>query len=132
MRLFPTLTRILLVLLSLCLVLSAFAACAAEEDETLETEATESDGSDDSLDDSFDEDLYDENGYLKDQIPDEDLNYENKELKYSIKKYIEYNGEEQQVNVYWDIEEFLQAGTYKVQIFADGNMIGSGSFNIKK
>lgn len=81
MRSFPTLTRILLVLLSLCLVLSAFAACAAEEDETLETEATESDGSDDSLDDSFDEDLYDENGYLKDQIPDEDLNYENEELK---------------------------------------------------
>ena len=73
--------------------------------------------------------------------PDEDVlaknagdlfTYENKELKYSIKKYIEYNGEEQQVNVYWDIEEFLQAGTYKVQIFADGNMIGSGSFNIKK
>ena len=43
--------------------------------------------------------------------------YENQNLKYSIKKYIEYNGEEQKVNVYWDIEEFLQAGTYKVYIF---------------
>ena len=79
--------------------------------------------------------------YVRILKPDEDIlaknagdlfTYENKELKYSIKKYIEYNGEEQQVNVYWDIEEFLQAGTYKVQIFADGNMIGSGSFNIKK
>lgn len=79
--------------------------------------------------------------YVRILKPDEDVlaknagdlfTYENKELKYSIKKYIEYNGEEQQVNVYWDIEEFLQAGTYKVQIFADGNMIGSGSFNIKK
>jgi hypothetical protein len=58
--------------------------------------------------------------------------YENQNLKYSIKKYIEYNGEEQKVNVYWDIEEFLQAGTYKVYIFADGNMIGSNSFTIKK
>ena len=58
--------------------------------------------------------------------------YENQSLKYSIKKYIEYNGEEQKVNVYWDIEEFLQAGTYKVYIFADGNMIGSNSFTIKK
>ena len=71
--------------------------------------------------------------YVRILKPDEDVlaknagdlfTYENKELKYSIKKYIEYNGEEQQVNVYWDIEEFLQAGTYKVQIFADGNMIG--------
>jgi hypothetical protein len=79
--------------------------------------------------------------YVRILKPDEDVlaknagdlfTYENKELKYSIKKYIEYNGEEQQVNVYWDIEEFLQAGTYKVQIFADGNMIGSSSFNIKK
>lgn len=79
--------------------------------------------------------------YVRILKPDEDVlaknagdlfTYENKELKYSIKKYIEYNGEEQQVNVYWDIEEFLQAGTYKVQIFADGNMIGSGNFNIKK
>ena len=79
--------------------------------------------------------------YVRILKPDEDVlaknsgdlfTYENKELKYSIKKYIEYNGEEQQVNVYWDIEEFLQAGTYKVQIFADGNMIGSNSFNINK
>ena len=61
--------------------------------------------------------------YVRILKPDEDVlaknagdlfTYENKELKYSIKKYIEYNGEEQQVNVYWDIEEFLQAGTYKM------------------
>ncbi len=79
--------------------------------------------------------------YVRILKPDEDVlcknasdlfAYENKELKYSIKKYIEYNGEEQQVTVYWDIEEFLQAGTYKVHIFADGNMIGSQNFTIKK
>jgi hypothetical protein len=79
--------------------------------------------------------------YVRILKPDEDVlaknagdlfSYEGKELKYSIKKYIEYNGEEQKVNVYWDIEEFLQAGTYKVYIFADGNMIGSNSFTIKK
>ena len=73
--------------------------------------------------------------------PDEDIlaksasdtfPYEGKTLTYSIKKYIEYTGEEQAVTVYWDIEEFLQAGTYKVFIFADGNMIGSQSFSIKK
>lgn len=57
--------------------------------------------------------------------------YENKELTYSIKKYIEYTGEEQSVTVYWDIQEYLPAGTYQVYIFADGNMIGQGSFSMQ-
>lgn len=57
--------------------------------------------------------------------------YENRELQYSIKKYIEYTGEEQTVTVYWDVEEYLAAGTYNVYIFADGTMIGSSSFNLK-
>ena len=57
--------------------------------------------------------------------------YENKQLTYSIKKYIEYTGEEQNVTVYWNVEEFLPAGTYQVYIFADGTMIGSQSFSMK-
>ena len=57
--------------------------------------------------------------------------YENRELAYSIKKYIEYSGEEQTVTVYWDVEEYLPAGTYKVYIFADGTMIGQQSFSMK-
>lgn len=57
--------------------------------------------------------------------------YENRELAYSIKKYIEYTGEEQTVTVYWDVEEYLPAGTYKVYIFADGTMIGQQSFSMK-
>lgn len=56
--------------------------------------------------------------------------YENRELVYSIKKYIEYNGEEQAVTVYWDVEEYLYAGTYRVDIFADGTLIGSQSFSL--
>lgn len=31
-------------------------------------------------------------------------------------KYIEYNGEEQTINVFWDVEEFLYAGAYRVDI----------------
>ena len=58
--------------------------------------------------------------------------YENRELTYSIKKYIEYSGEEQTVTVYWDVEEYLPAGTYKVYIFADGTMIGQQSFSMKQ
>ncbi len=58
--------------------------------------------------------------------------YENRELPYSIKKYIEYDGEEQKIVVYWDIEEFLYPGSYRVDIFADGTLIGSSSFNFDK
>lgn len=57
--------------------------------------------------------------------------YENRSLAYSIKKYIEYTGEEQNVTVYWDVEEYLPAGTYHVYIFADGTMIGQQAFNMK-
>ncbi len=57
--------------------------------------------------------------------------YENQEINYSIKKYIEYTGEEQAVTVYWDIEEYLQGGKYRVHIFADGNMIGYNDFELK-
>ena len=56
--------------------------------------------------------------------------YENRSLPYSIKKYIEYNGEEQTINVFWDVEEFLYAGAYRVDIFADGTMIGSQKFTL--
>ena len=57
--------------------------------------------------------------------------YEDRKISYSIKKMIEYTGEEQSVTVYWDVEEFMPAGTYKIYIFADGNMIGQGSFSLK-
>lgn len=56
--------------------------------------------------------------------------YENRNLTYSIKKYIEYNGEEQNVTVYWDVEEYLYAGAYRVDIFAEGTLIGSQSFQL--
>lgn len=55
--------------------------------------------------------------------------YENRNLTYSIKKYIEYTGEEQAVTVYWNVEEYLYAGNYRVDIFADGILIGSQSFS---
>lgn len=57
--------------------------------------------------------------------------YENKQLSYSIKKYIEYDGQEQNVTVYWDVDEYLPAGTYNVYIFAEGTMIGQQSYSIK-
>lgn len=58
------------------------------------------------------------------------FSYENRTLTYSIKKYIEYNGEEQNVNVFWDVEEFLYAGNYRLDVFEGGNLIGSQKFTL--
>ena len=63
--------------------------------------------------------------------PSNTFPYENRTLTYSIKKYIEYNGEEQSITVFWNVEEYLSAGTYRVDIFADGTMIGSQRFELE-
>ena len=77
--------------------------------------------------------------YVRITKPDNDVltksasntfSYENRQLAYSIKKYIEYNGEEQNVTVYWNVEEYLYAGAYRVDIFADGTLIGSQGFTM--
>ncbi len=60
------------------------------------------------------------------------FNYENRQLEYSMKKVIEYSGEETPVVVYWNVEEALVAGDYHVSIFADGNMIGDKTFSYEK
>lgn len=57
---------------------------------------------------------------------DDTFVYEKREISYSMSKNIEYTGEEQNVSLYWNIEEILQKGKYEVYIFIDGNMIGSG------
>ena len=59
------------------------------------------------------------------------FNYENRNIEYSMKKSVEYTGEEVSVSTYWNVAEFLSAGNYNVSIFADGNMIGSQTFNFK-
>ncbi|MBO4985023.1 MAG: hypothetical protein J6C87_05210 [Bacteroides sp.] len=78
--------------------------------------------------------------YIRINKPDNDVltkdasatfTYENRQLPYSIKKYIEYNGEEQDVTVYWNVEEYLYAGDYRVDIFAEGTLIGSQQFTLK-
>lgn len=56
--------------------------------------------------------------------------FENKRLEYSICRNIEYTGEEQAVTLYWDVEEFLFEGIYRVDIFVDGNLIGTHPFEL--
>ena len=57
--------------------------------------------------------------------------YENRQLEYSMKKVVEYTGEEVNVQTYWQVNEFLEAGQYRVSIFADGNMIGTRTFTFE-
>ena len=59
------------------------------------------------------------------------FSYENRTLQYSMKRSVEYNGEETPVTLFWNVSQSLVAGTYQVSIFADGNMIGSRSFAFK-
>ena len=79
--------------------------------------------------------------YVRIMKPDDDIllksradvfTFEGKEINYSMKKLVEYDGEELPVTMYWNIEEFLSPGTYRVDIFADGNLIGRKSFTLEK
>ena len=79
--------------------------------------------------------------YVRLMKPDDDIltkpnsgrfQFENREIAYSMRRAIEYDGEEQNVVLYWDIEEYLSPGTYRADIFAGGNLIGRKSFVLEK
>jgi gamma-glutamylcyclotransferase (GGCT)/AIG2-like uncharacterized protein YtfP len=59
------------------------------------------------------------------------FDYENRTLTCSMKKAVEYTGQETMVSMFWNVAQALEAGTYRVSIFADGNMIGSRSFSFE-
>ena len=58
--------------------------------------------------------------------------YEDKQLAYSMKKSVDYSGEETPLSLMWPVNETLTGGSYNVSIFADGNMIGSRNFTFEK
>lgn len=70
-------------------------------------------------------------GSVLSKSPSNTFPYENGDILYSMKRIVEYGGEEIPVTMYWDIEEFLMPGPYKADIFADGHHIGSYSFDMK-
>lgn len=59
------------------------------------------------------------------------FNYQNRQLEATMKKTIEYDGQETAMSMYWNVSQSLMEGTYQVSVFADGNMIGSRSFKFK-
>lgn len=58
--------------------------------------------------------------------------FENNKIAYSAKKDYEYGGEAIQDVIYWQVEEILHVGTYRVDFFTDGDIIGSYTFVLKK
>ncbi len=62
---------------------------------------------------------------------DETFKYENRLLKYSIDKMVEYRGEELKIFAYWMVDEYLFKGDYRVEIFAGGKLIGKSVFKLK-
>ena len=71
--------------------------------------------------------------YIRLMKPDDDVllksnygnfRFENKDIAYSMKKPIEYDGEELHVEMYWNVEEYLSPGSYRVDIFISENLVG--------
>ena len=58
--------------------------------------------------------------------------YSGKQLAWSMKKDVEYTGEETTLNLYWTVNEYLGGGQYNVSIFCDGQAIGSRNFTFNK
>ena len=58
--------------------------------------------------------------------------YSGKQLAWSMKKDVEYTGEETALTLYWTVNEYLGAGQYNVSIFCDGQAIGSRNFTYNK
>lgn len=58
--------------------------------------------------------------------------YEGTNIGYSAVKTVEYNGEETPVTMYVNVGEMLTAGTYRMFVFVDGQMIGSTSVTMAK
>jgi len=59
------------------------------------------------------------------------FDFENTKLSYSATREIDYEGEQLDVAVFWDNDGSLIEGEYKVDVFAEGNHIGSAKFLMK-
>ena len=76
--------------------------------------------------------LIDPNGNLLGEDPDKIFPFENSEIGYTMAQDFEYAGEEFSGTIYWALSEAPETGYYNADFFADGNLIGSFPFQIKK
>lgn len=73
------------------------------------------------------------NQVLFQQSPDDVFQFEDLKIPYSAKREVTYEGNELAVNIFWDNQgaEFME-GEYTVDVFADGNNIGTTQFMMKR
>lgn len=72
------------------------------------------------------------NGEVLTKSPDNTFQYENKQIPYSIEHEFEFQGEQYDDALYWEIEEVLEPGAYNADFFIDGNLCGSFPFTLFK
>ena len=76
--------------------------------------------------------IIDPNGELLGEDTTKVFAFENSEIGYTMSQAFEYEGEELAGSVYWGFETEAKTGYYNADFFADGNLIGSFPFQIKK
>ena len=79
--------------------------------------------------------------YVRILKPSEDLltnaksgsfDYDGSPVGYSMRKNVEYTGEELPVTMYWARNETLDPGTFRFEVYADGKLIGSTRLTMEK
>lgn len=60
------------------------------------------------------------------------FDYDGSAISYSIRKLIEYTGEELPVEMFWNRNETLDPGKYGVEVYADGKLIGTTRIEMSK
>jgi hypothetical protein len=73
------------------------------------------------------------NQVLFQESPDDLFQFEDLKIPYSAKREVTYEGNALPVNIFWDNkgQEFLP-GEYTIDVFADGNNIGTAKFLMKR
>lgn len=70
-------------------------------------------------------------GVLNDMNRGGVLNFNGKEIGYSLKDGVNYTNSNQLVNMYYKKEQSFIPGIYNVELYAEGFKIGSGSFQVR-
>ena len=60
------------------------------------------------------------------------FNFQGQSIVYSAKRQIEYENKDIDVCIFWDNNNQLTLGEYTIDLFTEGNLIGSTKFSMKK
>jgi predicted nuclease with TOPRIM domain len=72
------------------------------------------------------------NIFCKGKGDDYSFTYQDKSLQYSVKQNVNYNNKATDLCLYWDKDKDFVPGNYIVDIFVDGNNIGTTNFAFEK